>query len=170
MKHYLILVLLSLILPSGMRAQATPEQEPLRSARDVDLNIEVQKSTYRVGDSIDVRVTLRNRSARTLRYYSGLGSQGVALRVLDGEGRQIRPNLPQELVFGRLGPLDSLGPHGESIRVSKSGQEWVNLRDWKYDLRTPGTYTLVGFPVIAGPRLTMDTTWRSKRVTITITR
>ncbi len=168
LKRDLILLACCLVLAPSARAQELKEYRgPLYSARDVHLKIEVRRSTFRVGDSIDVRLTLHNTSGHLVKYMSGFAIMNAQLRVFDAEGCRVETTLISRIILAS-NSLDSLAPNGTRTLRNEKGQEWVNLRDFAYDLREPGKYTIVGIPGTAGPRLSPDSTVRSNRVNITI--
>ncbi len=144
-------------------------QEPgRRSARDVHLGIETDRPTYRVGDSIAVRLTLRNGSSAPVRYVSDPPVVQARLRVYDADGSQVEPAFSHARQAYQSGRPVTLGAGG-AVTLKWQGQEWLNLRDWGYDLRVPGRYTITGLPGVVGPELTPDyETVRSNRATITI--
>jgi hypothetical protein len=169
------------MLASSMCAQDNPWAVPRHSAGDVALKIESNRTTYRAGDAIEVRLTLRNGSAIPADYVAGAARQLAALRVLDDKGQEVkRTVLPEVFVGGgsnisiapekHIRGYTRLNPHAEVLLRTKSGQEWINLREWGYDLQVPGIYTIVGLPTIRGPKLTPDSTLRSNKVMITIAR
>lgn len=81
-------------------AASVGAQEPgRRSARDVRLRIETDRTTYQVGDWIAVRLS-RNTSPEPVRYVSNPPVVHARLRVLDADGRQVEPAFP--LVWQRL--------------------------------------------------------------------
>ena len=58
---------------------------------------------------------------------------------------------------------------GESRTLRWERSEWLNLSDWGLNPRAVGKYTLVGVPVVHGPKLQPDTTLRSNEVTFWVT-
>jgi hypothetical protein len=153
-------------------ASSLGAQEPVRhSAGDVHLRIETDRLTYRVGDSIRVRLTLRNVSDHPVRFERASATLQARLRVYAAAGHQVEPTVPGMLGRGG-GPHLTLNAGAEATLLfwkSPPRREWLNLRDWGYDLRAPGRYTIVGIPGVVGPELTPDyETVRSNRVTITI--
>ncbi len=144
-------------------------QEPgRRSARDVHLGIETDRPTYHVGDSIAVRLTLRNVSSAPVRFVSDPPVVQARLRMYDADGSQVGPafsHVVQDVVSRAPVTLEA----GGAMTLRWMRQEWLNLRDWGYDLRVPGRYTIVGLPGVVGPELTPDyETVRSNQATITI--
>jgi hypothetical protein len=162
-----VLVAACLTLASSLGAQ-----EPTRhSARDVRLRIETDRPTYRVGDSILVRLTLRNVSDHPVRFENATATVQARLRVYDVAGHQVEPTLPGMLGRGG-GPQLTLNAGAEATLLfwkSPPLREWLNLRDWGYDLRVPGRYTIVGIPGVRSLELTPDyQTVRSNRAAFTI--
>lgn len=155
---------LLVLAAAGVGAQELPR----RSARDVHLKIETDQQAYTTGEPIALRLTLRNVSAAPVRFVSDPPVVQAHLRVYDAAGREVAPtssHIAQDLPSRR--PL-ILGP-GDAVTLKWQGREWLNLRDWGYDLREPGRYTIVGIPAVVGPRLTPDyNTVRSNRATLTI--
>ena len=139
-----------------------------RSARDVHLKIETDRTTYRVGDAISVRLTVRNVSGSPVRFVHTPPVSQVRLRVLDSDGHEVTPTSEPVLQVGRSGRPVTLDP-GKAQVLAWLGHEWLNLRDWGYELRIPGHYTLVGLPAVGGVELTPDLqTIRSNRANFTV--
>ena len=164
----------SLVLAAAFLAPTSSlgAQAPARySARDVHLRIETDRPTYRVGDSIRVRLTLRNVSDHPVRFESATYTVLARLRVYDAAGHQVKPTLRG--VGGRGGgPKLTLKAGAEATLLywkSPPRQEWLNLQDWGYHLRVPGRYAIVGIPGVGGLELTPDyETARSNEATFTI--
>jgi len=131
-----------------------------RPAGAIHLSVQVEKSTYHLGDLIRVRVGGTDASF--------LSSPAlVRLRVYDAVGQRVEPAKPHSLVM-----VD-----GSNSRLSAASRSklhdnaWVNLRDWGYDLRVPGRYSIVAFPMPSDRNLTLDfEKLRSNEVTFTIMR
>lgn len=142
---------------------------PVYSARDIRLQIETRRSTFRAGDPIEVRLSVHNQSAHIVRYIRTAVRYQAELSVLDAREKPVERVARQPVIIARA-VTDSLQA-GRTLTLSDGkGREWFNLLDWSYDLSRPGTYTIVGVPDVTGPKLTRDTTLRSNRVTITITK
>jgi hypothetical protein len=153
-------------------ASSLGAQEPVRhSARDVHLRIETDRPTYRVGDSLLVRLTLRNVSNHPVRFERASATVEARLRVYDAAGHQVEPTVPGVVGWGG-GPQRTLNAGAEATLLFWKApplREWLNLRDWGYDLRAPGRYTIVGIPDVGGVELTPDhQTERSNRAAFTI--
>ena len=159
-----LLAVVFLLLASSLGAQAPGRH----SARDVHLRIETDRPTYRVGDSITVRLTLRNVSRRPVRFVNESPSSQIRLRVYDAAGHQVKPVNSGSPGFRSGHPVTLEG--GSEATLNWQDRIWLNLRDWGYDLRAPGRYTIVGLPGVVGPELTPDyETVRSNRAAFTIT-
>jgi hypothetical protein len=109
-----------------------------------EVRIETQHATYSVGDSIDLRITMRSGADHGVRLPLGGIFFTVPLRVVDCEGHDLRKNVLLELMPFGNGPSWVVGPKQECTFQSKHGSEWINLREWGYDLREPGSYTILG--------------------------
>jgi hypothetical protein len=118
-----------------------------------------------------VRLTLRNESDHPVRFESASATVQARLRVHDDAGRQVEPTVPGVLGRGG-GPERTLKAGAEATLPFWKApplREWLNLRDWGYDLRAPGQYTIVGIPGVRGLELTSDyQTVRSNRAAFTI--
>jgi hypothetical protein len=163
-QHIAVLTMAFLVLATANLGAQEPGR---RSARDVHLRIETDRPTYHVGDSIAVRLTLRNVSAAAVRYVSDPPVLQARLRVYDAEGRVVEPVLPLPLLHSSARPVTLKA--GESVTLSWQKHEWLNLREWGYNLRVPGRYTIAGLPGVVGPELAPDyETVRSNKATFTI--
>lgn len=132
-------------LATDLGAQESGGQIP-RGAR---LRIETSRSTYHSGDSIAVRLTLINPSSQPLKVLHLTPMAIASLVVMDAAGREIEPTAATAFHFSS-GPPSILAPNSE-VTIRGRGGEWVNLRDWGYDLRSPGEYTIVGTPLVEQP-------------------
>ena len=160
----LVLTVALLMLASSLGAQVPAR----RSARDAYVRIETDRPTYRVGDSITVRLTLRNVSNHQVRFVYDSPAELARLRVYAAAGHEVERGSSRDLQRVRAGRPASLEA-GKEATLNWQNREWLNLLDWGYDLRAPGRYTIVGIPAVAGPNLTPDfETVRSNRATFTI--
>lgn len=111
-----------------LTATGVSAQEPgRRSAPDVHLRIETDRSTYRVGDSIAMRLSLRNVSPIPVRFVTNPPVVQARLRLCDEAGREVEPAFPrawQRLASKRPATLTGGG------RVTLEGQnrEWLTCR------------------------------------------
>jgi hypothetical protein len=137
--------------------------------RSSTLRIELQRSEFHRGDSIDVRVTLINNTDRTIPVPGTAAPNLVNLQVSDAAGLKLQSSF-RPGVFLMLS-VQTLGPNGELTLYSAEGREWINLRDWGYDVREAGTYTIAGSPRTGGPNRQAEasTMLASKEVSFTIT-
>jgi hypothetical protein len=135
-------------------AQAQGEKQATVRARDLEVRIQVSRPTVRAGDSINVRLTLRNLGGKQLTLAGGAAQSTVHLRVLDASGSEVKPTGSRKMGMSSYGV--PLPPGAEITLTSARGKEWVNLADWGYNLRSPGTYTIVGQPAGVGPRDAAD--------------
>jgi hypothetical protein len=173
-RNAIVLGLVSLMLATIVSAQ----QPTRHSARDVRLRIETDQAAggvrdttqaaYRTGDSIAVRLTLLNSSSQDLKIFP-TGHTGLAkLVVYDASGHKVEPTVSPARLFWSSGPPRILKPQAEMTVRGQKG-EWLKLRDWGYDLRSSGKYTIVGIPLVGGPNVETDAkTVRSHEATFTI--
>ena len=163
-RNAIVLGLVSLMLATIVSAQ----QPTRHSARDVRLRIETDQAAYRTGDSIAVRLTLLNSSSQDLKIFP-TGHTGLAkLVVYDASGHKVEPTVSPARLFWSSGPPRILKPQAEMTVRGQKG-EWLKLRDWGYDLRSSGKYTIVGIPLVGGPNVETDAkTARSNEATFTI--
>jgi hypothetical protein len=91
------LALLIVVLTLGAANDALAQGSSRRSGRDVHLRIETNRPAYHVGDSIAVRLSLRNISGSPVRFVADPPVVQARLQVYDGEGRLVEPTLPRPL-------------------------------------------------------------------------
>jgi hypothetical protein len=122
----------------------------LPAQEGVTVRIEVDRGSYRAGDAINVRLTLRNTSDRPVAVPSFDDPNLVSFNLRDAAGHEVKA------LSGEAGSLalsaTSLKPGQELTLTSAEGKEWWNLRDWGFELRVPGSYTVEGTPVVSGSR------------------
>jgi hypothetical protein len=140
-KHRWGIALVVTALPSIVQAQDASMKEAYQK---VSVGIEVSRPSYRAGDSISVRLTLHNTGNRTVLYPAIAAPHLVHLSVHDGGGREVRPLRGKGAAVALS--VIQLSPGAELTLTSSQGKEWVNLRDWGFELRTPGKYRIVGTP------------------------
>jgi uncharacterized protein (DUF58 family) len=154
----------------GVLASSLSAQTPNRgSARDVSVRIETDRSAYRIGDSITVRLVLRNVSSHPVRFVDYPPNMLARLRVYDADGQEVEATYlsSTQRASGSTHRI-KLKP-GEELTLHWLGREWLNLKDWGYDLRVPGKYSIVGIPGVGDIDLTPDyKTVRSNRATFTL--
>jgi hypothetical protein len=134
--------------------------------RSVRLRIETDRSTYRAGDTIRIRLTFTNGASTPIRFRATAPWRDALLRVIDGAGRVVTPTREPNDVSWVSGPGDELRPGQARVWTSR-GNEWSPLRTWGYRMLGPGSYTIEGAPLLS-TGIAPDTTLRSNRVAITI--
>jgi hypothetical protein len=156
-------------------------QTNLAQARELQLQIQTDRSTYRVGDSIFVKLALRSVSKHQVDVPSDTPTGLALLRVRDEHGALVKTTLPMAEGMGS-GPRHGLGVGKElSLLTSKKTSRgtatgrgsvtWMSLTDWGYRIQAPGRYTITGFPlvpVVEGAGFTFDMTTRSNEAEFTI--
>ncbi len=107
------------------------------------LRMEASQPSYRAGDTIRIRFTLRNTTAETVAVRSYLQFLPLTLRVFDGGGREL-PLRHGRATFRFFSgpPTWYLGPRREFSFPGFDGKAWQPLNDWGYDLRTAGRYEI----------------------------
>jgi hypothetical protein len=152
-----VIAVTALTLAPSLLAQDTAFSPSFRAQDDsmklayerVTLRIEIRRSVYSPGDSIDVRLTLRNPTDRMFILPAVPAPYLAKLRVTDAAG-SIPPSMT--LAPGVLAlAVKTLKPGAELILTSARQSEWINLRDWGYDIRKPAKYTITGSPDSGNP-------------------
>jgi hypothetical protein len=148
----LLLATLALTPASTVYAQAAGQH----NAQDVHVRIETDAPTYRRGDTIAVRLTLRNTSAHPVEFVTDAPSGYVRLLVFDAKGQPVEP-----ASFGgrQLAPISTRPIRlkaGQELTLKYQGREWLDLKDWGYHLPASGRYTVVGIPMVGGHELKPD--------------
>ena len=169
-----ILLGVFLLLPLAAEAldaqEAAGRAEPKRYARDVHLQIETDRTTYRVNDSIRVRVWLVNTSDHRIAFFSGGVQYDAELIVSGSDGRRVKPTMYKRPPASTSGAPAVLLPR-QTAAWGWTSDKWMPLAYWGYQLREPGQYTIRGLPRLTYPGLVPDhKTVRSNTVTITVTR
>jgi hypothetical protein len=165
-RRLLSVVVLSLAPVCTAQAQ-DKVQGPRRDAKDVVLEIEVRKGGYRVADSVDIRLTIRNKSGDPITFNGGPATSLASLTVLDASDRPVGPNVLPPISLSTASQL-TLPAHGQKVLVDDSGNEWIKLRNWGYELRVPGSYSIVGYPIVGGFNVKSDRSLRSNRAKFTV--
>lgn len=156
-----------LVLPLAAASLAAQQQRPQGSGRDIHAIIEPERTTYHVGDSIRVRVSLTNVSNDTIAF-APLPPPSQVKLVVTRNGQVVQRRWAGG--GGGTGGAAStyLTPKQTAVQLW-DGRPWLRLDGWGYDLKEPGTYTIVGVPQIGGPEVTADgETVRSNRTIIII--
>jgi hypothetical protein len=138
------IIVATCLLPRAVTAQEISTAVSPDSSYPFELTMELQQATYRVGDSIKARLTLRNSSSQPVKIIEPRPTL-AEVRVIDAGGRTVAPTVLGEIEIGR-GWVYVMDPHELLVLGKSSGREWISLSSWGYDLRAPGTYTILGFP------------------------
>jgi hypothetical protein len=163
------LLVLSLTL-EVLAAQESPRGRrlPPMRARDVHLLIDNERTAYRVGDTIRVRVSMVNTSDQRILYFPQGDQYDTEFIVRGPDGQVVKPTGQKAPPIATSGAPSLLLPH-QRAPAQWAPDEWQHLSDWGYQLRTPGRYTIRGLPRLGGPELESDNrTVRSNSVTITL--
>jgi hypothetical protein len=154
----------------AMTGEGDAQSFERRSASQVHVQVETNRTTYRIGDSVKVRLTLQNVSAEPVKIMRDVPRRLVRLRMMDRNGKLVEPDgsrVTQRFV-GSQRPFTLKG--GEALTLRWQGQEWMDLHEWEYGLKAPGTYTIVGIPRVWSHTLTPNSSVRSNFVEIRVTR
>jgi len=162
---YRMLILITALLALASAASAQ-DSGPLL-ARQVYVRIETDRPLYSIGDTIRLRLTLRNTSRDTVRTSLRNHTALVRLQVYDGDGHPLKETLP--LVPGEGGgPGMRLSP-GTEVTIGRfRDAEWFDLGDWGYHPQLPGEYVLIGCALIDRPTRAPGSTERSNQARFTI--
>ena len=135
---------------SGQRA---PQAALPVRAGVISIRLESNKTVYRLGETIELRVTLVNHTAK--QYAIALVPPWFLCRlsVRNEKGQAIHPTLSgtygatggafsYELPASGTVPL-TFWPRGHGGELPRA---WADVKYWLYDLDKPGTYAIVGSP------------------------
>lgn len=145
--NVIVAVLASLMLVDGAAAQG-PDQSVTNG---VNLRIEMARATVSGNDPITVRLTLVNQSPKKQVIASAPPTALAALHVYDDAGNEIKPTLPVATPIWSGRPLTVAA--GAELVLRWAGREWLELRDWGFDLRAPGNYKISGDPVVGSVKM-----------------
>jgi hypothetical protein len=148
------------------------------NGKDVRAQIEVQRSSYRLRDTVRVRIALTNTSNLDI-YRVPLAAADLVHLVITRNGKPVDPpalpagNAVAPPADGAAGPTAdprlpwvTMKPH---VTTLLDRGRWLPLGTFGYRLREPGRYTIQGIPRIMGAPLFRDTTTvRSNTATFTI--
>jgi hypothetical protein len=158
------MVLVLALLAQVPALYAQKNNASLARLEDIELDLELRQAEYKAGDPIEVRLTLRNKTDHMVLVPAVTHTTLAPLRVIDANGRELRPG-PAGII------AEARGYAGieawQSVTLENDGGEWLDLRDWGYDVRTPGTYTV--FTSTAPIEEMSDKRIRSNQATFTIT-
>jgi hypothetical protein len=124
------------------------------------LRLESSQLVYASGDSIKVRLTLRNTLAEEIRLHSSPLMGRAQIVVYDSTSSELPRGYALYPWRTFSGPATrTLGPWREITFKGADGRYWTDLIDWGYDIRVPGRYTIVAVPHVTGePPASVDTT------------
>jgi hypothetical protein len=154
-----------LVGPTSLLAQQPTERIEIGTGTDIHARIEMHRSTYSLGDTACVRVTLVNTSDRRVGY-TERGTADMVHLVVKRNGQVVHPNV--EPAGSASASIANFQPR--AAWPLADGQ-WVPITFWGYRLEEPGQYTIVGIPQIwSGYRETKPdtTTVRSNEVAFTV--
>lgn len=121
---------------------------PVRSGV-ITARLESDKSVYRVGEPILLRLTLINRTGQTV-FYGVLPPYVLStLEVLDAERRALSPSggLGPRIFEGRGNSMPLVPGKPVVVEYDRSGRgdfrDVADIKDWGYVLNQPGKYTIV---------------------------
>jgi hypothetical protein len=109
------------------------------------LRLEVGQPAYDAGDTVRVRLSLRNTLSDTVKVRNGVLVDLIQLFVYDSAGQLLTPG-SRNIPFFSGPPTWVLAPWAETSFKGSEGRVWSNLRDWGYELRLAGQYTIVAAP------------------------
>ena len=159
------------VLATAFLAPAsTPEAQAPASEcwAAMDLRIQTERSTYKVGEPIRVRVTLRNMSGHRVETILEITPPLPPCEFLTVQGEPSTRTIPG--VPGRLrGPALRMDAGTEVILRGPDRTSWINLQDWGYSLQEPGRYEISGFTEAIGWTPNPTVPESSNRVEFSIT-
>jgi hypothetical protein len=115
----------------------------------IRLTMETNAQVYRLGEPIKVRIKIRNTSRYDLLIFGGSPWFEAALRVTDAAGTAVpQSHNHVDDNFHYLNNWD-LAP-GTSIVLQWKGQEWSDIRNFGFELTTPGDFAISAVPIVGG--------------------
>ena len=133
------------------------------------LRLESSGDTYAIGDSIRLRLTLRNTLAEAMTLRNGPLMGLVRLYVYDAAGTQLEQGISAWPYQFFSGPRTrSLGPWQQTTFKAADGGQWISLRDLGYNIRASGRYAIVGIPQPGLVQNVPAETMNPARITVTI--
>jgi hypothetical protein len=159
-------------------------QAPVRGGI-FSIRLESNKAVYRLGERIELRVTLRNNTAQPYAIIGAPPPYGLCdLLILNSRRQPLSSKGSQPYREISIGAWEF--PPGKSTvavfsdPASKwSVREWADIKYWGYDLNQPGHYTIFALPTVeafeklkhgAGPSFITSTADKSNAVHIEILR
>jgi len=138
----IIIAVTCLLHAPGVAGQIAAESD----SSTLVLRIEVGRPTYAAGDSIKLRLSLRNTLPDRVTVPNGRLVDRVSVSVYDSAGNQLTPGPAAGPGFSSGPPTMSLGPWAQVIAKGSDGRDWIDLREWGYELRSAGRYSIVVTP------------------------
>jgi hypothetical protein len=145
-------ICVAIVEPLLLFLQVTKAQCQTFSASDtaaLTLRLETNRPSYHAGDSIKLRLIVRNALPDRIEVPYPILMDLISLHVFDAGGHQVPQGAVAHPIFisgpvrWYMGPWDSVAVKGPK------GQAWIDLRDWGYQIEAPGRYTIVGVPPFA---------------------
>lgn len=140
------------------------------ATRDDLLTVQIQsdRATYDPGDSIKLRVSIRNLSSQTLNVFNGSPWHEIDIVVIDRSGNKIERTGPRDSTTykGLLGGGAREIAPGQLVTFQWNGQAWSDLGHWGFNLSRSGTYTVRAVPQLSGFLHTSDYTAQPGRFTV----
>jgi hypothetical protein len=136
------LICIALVLPLSARSAMEYKANVARSNGPLVARIVSNKSIYRLGESIKLKVTLTNESDEELWANGGPGYGLASLKIFDSQGKPV-PRTGKRFMVSSAA-MDwywSFDP-GKSVTIV----EWADIRHWRYNITQPGSYALVVTP------------------------
>lgn len=170
----------SATLQLSVAAAVNAPKLPVRSGA-ITARIESDKTAYRLGEPIRLRLWLMNTTGSEIDYIAAAPYEISDLHVLK-DGHQLSPSEGRGPCFcqGRvyaipLQPGKSVLVEYNDKRNSGALSEWAYIRDWGYELSDPGYYSLSVSPTVnaigmTGPEFRTSAAGRSNVLHITITK
>lgn len=115
----------------------------------IRLSMETNAQVYRLGEPIKVRIKIQNTSPYDLLIFGGSPWFEAALRVTDAAGKAVTQSHNHvDDNFHYLSNWD-LAP-GKSVVLQWKGQEWSDIRNFGFELTTPGDFAISAVPIVGG--------------------
>lgn len=109
--------------------------------------LSTERTNFVVGGDIRVTVRTTNTSVSDILLLHVGPAINVHIEIRSENGRAISPNVPRQSIIWSSGFPQSPLSAGTSVveTRSSSGQTSMSLKEWGYDLRSPGTYYITAY-------------------------
>ncbi|HZV77182.1 MAG TPA: hypothetical protein VFF63_05460 [Candidatus Babeliales bacterium] len=147
----------------------------------LSLRLESSKTIYRLGEPIELRVTIRNNTAQEYAFQGYTPPYGLCtLEVLNARGDALRSKgaigyRQLDISSQELPAETSTVAAFEDPAAAGALREWANIRYWGYHIEQPGDYTVFAIPNFTafamhhdGPDFTGSAPDRSNAVTFKV--